>query len=81
MECVLNILADLPGTNHAGYAAARQRMVDEILDDVTLATYLVMSNTPLGAPRVTVIHSLARSPTGRNSRRPATAIIAFYRQR
>jgi hypothetical protein len=46
--------------NHHDYAAARQGMIDEILNSNTLETYLIVSNQLYGTPRVTVMHSLFR---------------------
>jgi hypothetical protein len=52
-------LAGMPPVNHHDYAgAARQGMIDEILNSNTLETYLIVSNQLYGAPRVTVKHSL-----------------------
>jgi hypothetical protein len=49
----------MPPVNHHDYAgAARQGMIDEILNSNTLETYLIVSNQLYGAPRVTVKHSL-----------------------
>ena len=56
MERGLTRLGDLPEPGNAGYAAAMQRMVDEIRNDGALGTYLIVSDTPLGVPRVTVMH-------------------------
>jgi hypothetical protein len=57
-------LAGMPPVNHHDYAAARQGMIDEILNSNTLETYLIVSNQLYGAPRVTVMHSLFRYSAG-----------------
>ena len=49
-------LGSLPAVANAGYDAARQRMLEEVVSADALDTYLVMSNTPIGSHRVTVIH-------------------------
>jgi hypothetical protein len=54
----------MPPVNHHVYAAARQGMIDEILNSNTLETYLIVSNQLYGAPRVTVMHSLFRYSAG-----------------
>jgi hypothetical protein len=51
-------VAGMPPVNHQDYAAARQGMIDEILNSNTLETYLIVSNQLYGTPRVTVMHSL-----------------------
>jgi hypothetical protein len=57
-------LGSLPEPNAATYEAARQGLLGEVLDTDTLGTYLVVTNTPHDAPRVTVLHSLARYSAG-----------------
>jgi hypothetical protein len=57
-------LANVPAVADAGYAIARQQLLDEVLNSDTLNTYLVVSNTPHDVPRVTVLHSVARYYAG-----------------
>jgi hypothetical protein len=57
-------LADVPPVGHLDHAAARQCMMDEILDSHGLEPYLMMSNKPYGMPRVVVMHSLFRYSAG-----------------
>jgi hypothetical protein len=39
-------------------------MLEEVVSSDVLGTYLVTSNTPVAAPRVTVLHSVARYTAG-----------------
>jgi hypothetical protein len=64
MERSFARLADVPPVDHLDYAAARQRMIDEILNSNGLEVYLMVSNKPHGVPRVTVMHSLFRYSAG-----------------
>lgn len=48
----------MPVVDHHDYAAARQGMINEILNSNSLETYLIVSNKLYSAPRVTVMHSL-----------------------
>jgi hypothetical protein len=57
-------LANVPPVDHIDYAAAMQRMSDEILNSNVLETSLMVSNKPHGVPRVTVMHSLFRYSAG-----------------
>jgi len=64
MERGFTRLSSLPAENAAGYEVAKRQMLEEVLGSDTLGTYLVISNTPLDAPRVTVLHSIARYSAG-----------------
>jgi hypothetical protein len=62
MERGFTGLTSLPTVN--ANDAARQQMLEEAVSSDVLGTYLVMSNTPFAAPRVTVLHSAASYSAG-----------------
>jgi hypothetical protein len=57
-------LAALPDPADAGYQTELQALRDEMINGDVLGTYLVVSNTPHAAPKVTVLHSIARYSAG-----------------
>lgn len=64
LESWLTRLGNLPAPDAAGFATAQRALVDDVLSSDTLDAYLVVSNTPHDAPRVTVLHSIARYSAG-----------------
>jgi len=57
-------LADVPLLGAAGHDNAMRTLTEEVVSGDTLGTYPVVSNTPNGMPRVTVLHSMARYSAG-----------------
>ena len=54
----------MPAAVNAGYGATHLRMLEDVISADTLDTYLVISNTPIDAPQVTVLHSIDWYNTG-----------------
>jgi hypothetical protein len=60
----LNRLASIPAVGHANHNRDRRAMIDEIINSDSMEPYLVVSNTPHNAPRITVVHSIGRYSAG-----------------